>query len=88
MLVAIANVRLFGNSEVSIYNNETNDIVNTFSFGIKEAKDTAEYIIKAYNIQEVVLYGSKLITKKIGETIQTQYLNLYSKQIPITYKER
>lgn len=88
MLVAIANVRLFGNSEVSIYNNETNDIVNTFSFGIKEAKDTAEYIIKAYDIQEIVLYGSKLITKKIGETIQSQYLNLYSKQIPITYKER
>ena len=88
MLVAIANVRLFGNSEVSIYNNETNDIVNTFSFGIKEVKDTTEYIVKAYDIQEVVLYGSKLITKKIGETIQTQYLNLYSKQIPITYKER
>ena len=88
MLVAIANVRLFGNSEVSIYNNETNDIVNVHSFGIKEAKDTAEYIIKTYDIQEIVLYGSKLITKKIGETIQSQYLNLYSKQIPITYKER
>ena len=55
MLVAIANVRLFGNSEVSIYNNETNDIVNVHSFGIKEAKDTAEYIIKTYDIQEIVL---------------------------------
>lgn len=87
MLVAIANVKLFGNSEVTIYNNETNDIVNVHSFGIKEAKDIAEYIIKAYDIQEIVLYGSKIITKKIGETIQTQYINLYSKQIPITYKE-
>ena len=85
-MTAIVNVQMFGKQEVSIYDPLKDEIIQSFVFTMAEARDTAEYVIKAYDIDDVVIIGPKLFTKKVGRIIQDLYTYTYQKEINISYK--
>ena len=85
-MTAIVNIQMFGKQEVSVYDPLKDEIIQSFVFTMAEAKDTAEYVIKAYDIDDVLIIGPKLFTKKVGRIIQDLYTYTYRKEINISYK--
>lgn len=85
-MTAVVNVQMFGKQEVSVYDPLKDEIIQSFSFSMSDAKDYAEYVIKAYDIDDVLIIGPKLFTKKIGKMIQELYTQTYQKEINISYK--
>ena len=88
-MTAIVNVRLFGTQEISIYDEKEDKIVETrLVTSIKNIDEQVNMILAKYQISEVVLYGAKVFTKKIGSYITEKALTAYGKNdIKITYKE-
>lgn len=85
-MTVVVNVQMFGKQEVSIYDPLKDKIIQSFSFSMSDTKDSVKYILKTYDIDDVLIIGPKLFTKKIGKIIQELYMQTYQKEINISYK--
>ena len=85
-MTVVVNVQMFGKQEVSIYDSIKDKIIQSFSFSLSNAKDSVKHILKTYDIDDVLIIGPKLFTKKIGKIIQELYTQTYQKEINISYK--
>lgn len=79
---AVVNVKLLRPSEIAIYAEDQNEILETTAVSIKNAAEISEQLMNKYHISEVILYGTKILIFRVGEKIKEKYPTLI-----INYKE-
>ena len=87
-MIAIVQIRMFGAQIVSIYNPESEEIVEQILIdNPKEIDAVIEHCMRKYEIDEIQLGGLKSFSTKIGSYIQERTLTKFNKNVKITYEE-